>query len=144
MAQKFSHPLNTNFTLQLHFYLTGRICGTRCLNKGSDVCVCGGIKFTPKEYHYCCSQSACKEEDDRSIVCPNGKMLKFHEKCGNQCPIAELSKITIIKQCSNEELCPSGKEFSLICNGKNTPPKYGGVNCPKKAFSKFDFSQYYQ
>lgn len=124
-------------------YFIGRICGTHCLRRGSDICECGGVEFNPSEYVYCCSQSTCTVENDR-IVCLEGKKLNFKEKCGNQCPIGELSKIIVSKQCSTEESCPPGKDFSLICNGNKITFQNGKLNCPKKASSKFDLSQYYQ
>lgn len=124
--------------------MIGRICGTRCLKRRSDVCVCGGVEFTPDNFVYCCSQNQCVKENDRKIICSEGKILQFHKKCGKQCPIGEVDKKIVSKQCLDEEPCPSGKDFSLVCNQNDFSPLPGWLKCPKNAFSKFDMNQFYQ
>ena len=81
-----------------------------------SICQCGqqtmAIHELESSRSYCCSPEwPCKDQGNK-IVCQNGTLVKFNDKCGNECPTAEsVSSMAIAAKeaCDQEGKCFKNK-----------------------------------
>ena len=72
---------------------------------------------------YCCSPDWPCQDQGNKIVCQNGTLVKWNDKCGNECPTAEYVSAMAIatkEACDQEGKCfrtkGSGYDVNEVCN----------------------------
>ena len=81
-----------------------------------SLCQCGqqtmAIYELDKSKSYCCSPDWSCQDQGNKIVCQNGTLLKYNDKCGNECPTAEVVSAMAIatkEACDQEGKCFKNK-----------------------------------
>ena len=106
----------------LFFFITGRICGDKCIYSGKEhTCSCGNDgNFDETDGYYCCiPKNVTCTVNNGNVMCPEGKKLPWNTLCQDhrQCPINTYSQTAVSSNCSDvrKNHCPSTEDASKIC-----------------------------
>ena len=123
------------------------------------ICQCGqqtmSINQLSSSKSYCCSPDwPCQDQGDK-IVCQNGTLVNFNDKCGKECPTAErVSAMAIATKeaCDEEGKCFRNKNRDYDVNeacdhGHNDENEFAEKFCGSDGnsvpcFNKFTLGRY--
>ena len=88
-----------------------------------SICQCGQLTMSIYELSgsrsYCCSSDWPCQDQGNKIVCKNGTLVNWNDKCGNECPTAEgVSAMAIATKeaCDQEGKCFRNKDIYYAVN----------------------------